>query len=502
MANVIFKFGTKEQYNAILEKDQNTLYWVTDEQALYKGDKLFGIGKAATEEATGLLSAEDKKRLDELVKGSVIGLSAVDGTIVIGDVDHGKTLKVGVSQDENNAIEVKDDGLFVGKTEVPKYEIEKKEEEAEGYAAVYRLKCTSGEDVTYPGVEINIPKDLVIKSGSLKTVTEPDVPYDGAEVGDPYLDIELNDEEATHIYIPVKGIVDTSNFVTSSIKTDKGEALIANDPTGGGTWYRRTEDSMESFIGVNDGAEANGRPTPSAQIYAAKREGASVKDGSFINVYPDMITYNNRARMAAGAKNGDKTSEIAIVADIAASEDKAKVFFDAVKYEFVGMLPGARADVNGKEIRVMFPADAPFVKPTGEAAGRDNNSYYFGLKVFAPSDEVVSFKESQTEKITDEPMEDFNGPSSGVDKYGRKYDICWYPVAKYLEESGSWQYYGTQSQPGLCVGWYHTIEWYNAEGKVVGSETVRINLTNEECHNSLKPCLGKDNSNNLIWEEM
>ncbi len=500
MANVIFKSGTKVQYEAIQPKDPNTLYWLTDEQALYKGDQLFGTGKAATQEAAGLLSAEDKKRLDDLVKGSVIGLTAVDGTIVIGDVDHGKTLKVGVSEKANNTIEVKSDGLFVGKTDVPKYEIEKKEEGAEGFAAVYRLKCTIGDSVTYSDVEINIPKDLVIKSGSLKVVEEKNVPYEGAEVGDPYLDIELNDEETTHIYIAVKGIVDTSNFVTSSIKTEKGEALIANDATGGGTWYRRTEDSLESYVGVNDGAEANGRPTPSAQIYAAKRDGSTIKDGSFINVYQDRITYNNRARMAAGAKNGDETSEIAVIADITASEDKAKVFYDATKYDVTGLLPGCRVDMNGKEIRVMFPKGAPFVKPSGTAEGRDNDCYYFGVIAYAPSDDVTGFKESNQETITNEPLENFDGPSSGVDKYGRKYDICWFPAAKW-SEGDIWTYYGDQSEAGLCVGWYHTIEWYK-DAECVGSETVRINLTNEQCHNSLKQSLGKDNSSNLIWEEM
>lgn len=73
MANVIFKRGTKAQFNAIEAKDSNTLYWLQDVQELWMGDKLFGIGAEATAELAGLMSAEDKAKLDELVANAVTG---------------------------------------------------------------------------------------------------------------------------------------------------------------------------------------------------------------------------------------------------------------------------------------------------------------------------------------------------------------------------------------------------------------------------------------------
>ena len=39
--NVIFKVGTKALYNALEQKDTNTLYWLTDTKEIYKGDTLF-----------------------------------------------------------------------------------------------------------------------------------------------------------------------------------------------------------------------------------------------------------------------------------------------------------------------------------------------------------------------------------------------------------------------------------------------------------------------------
>lgn len=239
MANVIFKQGTSLQFQQLSAKDSNTLYWLTDTQELYKGDVLYAKGTEATSIASGLMSAADKAKLDKLSEGAVAGLTAVDGTIVVNDGVDGKELKVGVSAEQDNAIEVKEDGLFVSKTTAPKYEIEKKDEGTDGYAAVYRLKCTDGESVTYPGVEINLPAGLLIKDGSgeLKTVESPNQPYEGAEVGDPYLDIELSDTSGTHIYIPVKGLV---NF------TEAGDGIEMN----GSTMSVKLDDSNANGLAV------------------------------------------------------------------------------------------------------------------------------------------------------------------------------------------------------------------------------------------------------------
>lgn len=84
--NVLFKVGTKAQFQALSIKSENTLYWLTDTQELYKGDVLFGIGALATQSAAGLLSPEDKKKLDELTSDPTSGLSPVAGDgIVIND---------------------------------------------------------------------------------------------------------------------------------------------------------------------------------------------------------------------------------------------------------------------------------------------------------------------------------------------------------------------------------------------------------------------------------
>ena len=55
---------------------------------------------------------------------------------------------------------------------------------------------------------IDIPKDFLVKSATVKTVETADVPYAGAQVGDKYIDLEINAKtggtEDSHLYIPIK----------------------------------------------------------------------------------------------------------------------------------------------------------------------------------------------------------------------------------------------------------------------------------------------------------
>lgn len=104
--------------------------------------------------------------------------------------------------------------------DIPEYSIVESTT-TEGYAKTYSL-TKDGEEV---GTKINIPKDLVVKSGSVKVATEKDKPYDGAEVGDRYVDLELNDKDKDHIYIAVKDLVD----VYTGVDGDKIKVIVNGD---------------------------------------------------------------------------------------------------------------------------------------------------------------------------------------------------------------------------------------------------------------------------------
>ena len=84
------------------------------------------------------------------------------------------------------------------------YTIAEQAQAETGYAKTYYLS----KDGVQTGAKINIPKDLVVESGEIKVVETADQPYEGAEVGDKYIDLTINDSSADHIYIPVKDLVD------------------------------------------------------------------------------------------------------------------------------------------------------------------------------------------------------------------------------------------------------------------------------------------------------
>jgi hypothetical protein len=154
------------------------------------------------------------------------------------------------------------------------------------------------------------------------------------------------------------------------------------------------------------------------------------------------------------------------------------------KYEITSVPDGTLVDYRDKEIRVMCPVDTKWVKQNVGSSG-NANMYYMGFKAYAPQG-AVSFKEGDRGVIIDE-MFDFNGDFAGTDEYGRNYSICWLALASYDAGSDTWTYFGKNSSESKYIGWDYIVEWYNADGIVIASDCVRINLSNENCHSSTKP---------------
>ena len=177
-----------------------------------------------------------------------ISFTANQNYTQVAGLVNGNTLRIWIAEDTvtgpssvvNNRIAVfdgktgkiiKDSGVTVqGLIEnVPGYTIEKLNQAETGYASSYVLK----KDDVQVGSTINIPKDMVVSSGEVKTVTTANVPYQGAQVGDKYIDLTIANSSSQHIYIPVKDLVDVyqagngisidaSNYI--SVKIDSANA--------------------------------------------------------------------------------------------------------------------------------------------------------------------------------------------------------------------------------------------------------------------------------------
>ena len=397
--NVLFKIGTRAQFDAIVTKSETTLYWLTDTQELYKGNVLFGTGAFASETAAGLLSAEDYKKLKDLiVTGGTVDLIPVNGSIVIED----KKIGIGLSAVEGNMLSIEDDGLFVPAVDMSG--VENRLVAVEGSISKLQEDILGG--IRYKGaVETtnDLPADA--KQGDLYEVTA-----DGSEWC--YNGEEWFEYGSAH-FVPVAGDGIQINGNEIAIKiADNAHGLVAVD--GGLSIVLATDE--------NDGA-------------------MSKEDKAFINSIPHAYV--------------------------------------AKKYEVTEAPEGTLVNYYEKEIRIMCPKNAEY-NPQNVGAGGDKNSYYVTLNTFAP-DGAVGYVEHLGGQVDAEILKDIK-----IDKYGRRYQPTWLAVAKNSAESG-WSYYGANSTASKYIGWDYQIDWYNADGVMISSDSIRINLSNEDCHFTSEP---------------
>ena len=105
--------------------------------------------------------------------------------------------------------------------------VEKQSTAESGYIATYVIK--QGGTALSP--KINIPKDYLVKSASMGTVTTANNPVSGYAVGDKYLDFVINTKDGSgtdeHIYVNVKDLIDTYT-AGSGLTLSNNEFSISN----------------------------------------------------------------------------------------------------------------------------------------------------------------------------------------------------------------------------------------------------------------------------------
>ena len=165
--------------------------------------------KKVTANTQAIAGIKDGKTIDSFadveasLDSKVASVTAGDTSITIGGTATAPTIAAKVSSDADNAIKVTNNGLKVVIPAAAEYSIVKAEESGD-YAAVYNLT----KNGTVVGVPINIPKDIVVKSGS---VVEDEII------------LILNDEDNTEIKIPVGSLIE---YVTSG--SNVGDMVVIN----------------------------------------------------------------------------------------------------------------------------------------------------------------------------------------------------------------------------------------------------------------------------------
>ena len=157
-----------------------------------------------------------------------------------------------------------------------------------GYIATYQI--TQGGNPV--GVNINIPKDFLVKSATLKEVTEADTPYAGAKVGDKYIDFVINSKDGTateeHIYLPVNDLVDVylADETTLALNSETNTFSIKAVPINLVTGLQDALNKKEDITNLKGFAYASSITVPSQEIKGVKATGdinVTVADGALVN---------------------------------------------------------------------------------------------------------------------------------------------------------------------------------------------------------------------------
>lgn len=161
--------------------------------------------------------------------------------------------------------------------------------------------------------------------------------------------------------------------------------------------------------------------------------------------------------------------------------DEVNHSYEKVRYEISGTPDGTLVNYFEKEIRVMCPKDAVFTKQS-VGAGGNPNSYYMTFKTYYPNKDVVGYMEHLGDLSDSEIL-----TKSSTDEYGRVYQTTWLALADYDASTDSWTYRGKESSNDGYYGYDYRIDWYDINGVMIVSDSIRINLSNEECHSAIEP---------------
>ena len=245
MANVLFKTGSYAQYVSLTQKSDDTLYFLSNGQ-LYKGevsysDQIVVVSALPDTLAAGkvYVNTTDKsvtyydgttstvvvpatvgtigdstpdtdlanvKAIKDFVAAEIAKIPAqVDYTVTLVDETAGtgektkQTIKQGKSGSEKE----------VGTIVVPDLKMEVKATPNDGYLKTYQF--TYGTGSTF---EIDIPKDLVVKSGDVIVVDDTH-PISGLTNGT-YLKLVIANDDANPVYINTNSLVDVYTGKTAT----------------------------------------------------------------------------------------------------------------------------------------------------------------------------------------------------------------------------------------------------------------------------------------------
>lgn len=230
--------------------------------------KLAMTGKklGATIEGLGTAAAQDVEAFDAAgaaatVKSEVVNTISVGDGLAKSGAATSPTIDVVIDPISGNALEKSAAGLKVIIPAAAEYSIVK-DESSSDYAAVYHLT----KDGVNVGTSINIPKDMVVKSGAV--VTNPE-----GQTAGTYIVLTLANATEDKIYIPVDSLIE---YVTSGSAADdmvvvnvSGDHKVTATITDGKVTKAKLDVSVQASLGLADTAVQDGEGVSAEGAYVS-----------------------------------------------------------------------------------------------------------------------------------------------------------------------------------------------------------------------------------------
>lgn len=227
--------------------------------------------------------------------------------------------------------------------QIPEYSVAKQATAEAGFLSTYYL-TKGGAQV---GEKINIPKDFLVNSADIKTVETADTPYEGAQVGDLYIDFVINsksaDDTASHVYLPVNELVDAytggngievsaQNLISAKIDTANANGLGVTaagfklDVATASTAGAMSAADKAKLDGIAEGANNYTHPahtahesglykvTVDAQGHVSGAEAATKEDITGLGIPAQDTTYQKATAEADGLMSKEHFAKVEGVA--------------------------------------------------------------------------------------------------------------------------------------------------------------------------------------------
>lgn len=312
-------------------------------------DLISKVGTAAQGgvSSTGLYALIDEVKA--LAEGKVSSVGAADRSVTIGGTATTPIVGVAISADAGNALSLASDGLKVTIPEVtiPEYSLKKLDAATAGMSASYQLT----KDGTGIGAVIDIPKDMMVKSGSVQTYETGSLPAGVTEAGT-YIVLVLNDTAETKLYINVGNLIEyvTSGsaegdmvFININPQTHKVTATITDGTVTEAKLHADVKAKLAKAVSavqsVTEGTK-NGNISVDGTDVAVH----GLQDAAYVTVASLNTTAQSKVDTAKGellgAENDDDTKETIRGARKLAESSAASALADAKTYvgEEIGKL--------------------------------------------------------------------------------------------------------------------------------------------------------------------